>query len=108
MAEIVQSLVEVPAGFRSAHVAHTLWQLEDLSRRLIEATRDLTPEDLEWQHGPGMNTIGMLLAHIAVAEVHLTAVGLEGREGSDVPAVIGIRIEDDGLPLPPDGRPPAA
>ncbi len=64
--------------------------------------------ELAWQFAPGMNTIGMLLAHIAVAEAHLTDVGLQGRPESDVPAVIGIRMEDDGLPMPADGLPPTA
>jgi uncharacterized damage-inducible protein DinB len=107
MPETVHSLVEIPAGYRSAHVARTMWQLDDLNRRLIEATRDLAPDSLEWQPAPGMNTIGMLLAHIAVAEAHLTAVGLEGKAQSDLRAVIGISTDDDGMPLPPDGRPPA-
>ena len=52
--------------------------------------------------------MGMLFAHIAVAESHIAAIGLEGREDSDVRSVIGIRIEDDGLPLPKDGLPPPA
>ncbi len=107
MPETVQTVLEVPAGYRSTHVARYLWQMDDQSRRLVEATRDMTAEELGWQLAPGANTMGMLLAHIAVAEAHLAAVGLEGLPDSDVPAVIGIRIEDDGLPLPPDGRPPA-
>jgi hypothetical protein len=49
----------------------------------------------------------MLLAHIAVAEVHICDVGIRGRPDSDIPAVIGIGGDDDGLPLPADGTPPA-
>jgi uncharacterized damage-inducible protein DinB len=108
MAATVQTLVEAPQGYRSVHVARTMWQLDDLSRRLVETTDGLSPAALAWQPTPGTNTIGMLLAHIAVAEAHITAVGLEGKPDSDLPAVIGISMDDDGMPLPPDGHPPAA
>ncbi len=106
MSSTVQTLLEPPAGFRSAVAAAWAAGLDDQTRRLTEATRGLTPAALEWQPAPGMNTIGMLLAHIAVAEVHLTDVGVRGLETSDVPATIGLRIEDDGLPLPEHGAPP--
>src|SRR6185295_5952590 len=108
MAELVKTLLEVPGGYRSETVARYLWQLDDLSRRVFEATHDLTAEALGSQLAPGVNSIGMLLAHIAVAETHITAIGLERRDTSDVAGVIGIRMEDDGLPLSPDGRPPEA
>ena len=108
MPDIVQTLLVVPGGYRSTTVGRYVAQMDDQSRRLTDDTRGLEPEPLGQQLAPGMNTIGMLLAHIAVAEVHMASVGLEGREDSDVPSVLGIRIEDDGLPLPPDGLPPAA
>ena len=108
MAEVVKTLLEVPGGYRSPIVARYMWQLDDLSRRLVEATADMTPDALGWQWSPGVNTVGMLIAHVAVAEVHITSVGIEGLEDSDVRGVIGIAMEDDGLPLPPDGRPPEA
>ena len=107
MAEPIRKVLEVPEGFRSRLVARYVWQLDDQSRRLTEATRHLDPEALAWQHAPGVNTIGMLFAHVAVAEVHITAVLVEGRPTSDVPAVLGMTVEDDGLPLPADGLPPA-
>lgn len=108
MPEPIQKILEVPKGYRSETVARYVWQLDDQTRRLIRATADLTPEALAWQAAPGCNTMGMLLTHIAVAEAHMAAVLLEGREHSDVPAVLGIAVEDDGLPLPPDGLPPPA
>jgi len=108
MANVIQTLLEVPEGYRSAPVARTLWQMDDQSRRLVEATADATPEELGWQPAPGMNTIGMLLAHIAVAEAHMTAIGLERLASSDVPGLLGLTTDDDGLPLPEGGRPPAA
>lgn len=108
MPEVVKTLLEVPTGYRSQIVARYLWQMDDLTRQVIQATGDMTSESLGWQLAPGVNTVGMLLAHIAVAEAHITAIGVEGRENSDVPGVIGIGMDDDGLPLPPDGRPPEA
>jgi hypothetical protein len=53
-----------------------------------------------------MNSIGMLLGHIAYAESHLTQVGLEGKPTSDTRAAIGISEEDEGMPLA-DGAPPS-
>lgn len=107
MADTIQKLLEIPAGYPSPAVARYVWQLDDQTRRLVEATAGLSPEALRWQQAPGLNTMGMLFAHVAVAEVHMAAVLLEGRETSDVPAVLGIAVDDDGLPLPPDGVPPA-
>jgi uncharacterized damage-inducible protein DinB len=104
----IHRILEIPSGYRSPTVARYVWQLDDQTRRLLEATRDLTPQALEWQMAPGVNTMGMLFAHIAVAEAHMTAVLLEGRPTSDLKAVLGIVEDDDGLPLPPEGRPPAA
>lgn len=88
-------------------VARYVWQLDDQTRRLFEAASDLTPEALEWQPGPGLNSMGMLFAHVAIAETHMAAVLLEGRADSDVLGVLGIGPDDDGLPLPQDGRAPA-
>ena len=107
MAATHETLLEIPAGFGSAAAARTMAQMDDQTRRLLEATRDMSAAELEWQPAPGANSIGMLLTHIAVAEVHMTDVGLARLANSDVPAVLGLRTDDDGLPLPPEGRPPA-
>ena len=45
-------------------------QMDDQSRRLTEHTRGATADELAWQPAPGLQTIGMLLAHIAVVEVY--------------------------------------
>ncbi len=95
-------------GFRSREIARFLWQLDEQSRRLTGDTRGLTPADLEWQCAPGMNTIGMLLAHIAVAEVHLTQVGLLAEATGHTRDVIGIGDEEEGLPLAPEALPSPA
>jgi uncharacterized damage-inducible protein DinB len=106
--EVIRKIVEIPPGYRSSAVARSLWQLDDQSHRLVAATSELSIEALGWQLSPGANTMGMLFAHVAVAEVHITAIGLEGRADSDVPAVLGISMDDDGMPLPENGAPPAA
>ena len=106
MAPSLQTLLETPPGFRSETVARFLWQLDEQRRALLDDTRGLTPQDLGWQPAPGMNTIGMLLAHIAYAENHLTQVGLEGKATSDTRAAIGITDEEEGLPLAPGAPPP--
>ncbi len=108
MATTVRTLIEPAAEFRSATVATLVGGLDEQSRKLLDDVRDLSADDLGWQPAPGMNSMGMLLAHIAVAETHLTEVGLLGKPDSDLPRILGIRMEDDGLPLPPGGRPPAA
>jgi hypothetical protein len=68
MTTIVRKVLEMPAGFRSKEAASCFAQLDDQSARLTEDTRQLTPEAIAWQPAPGMNTIGMLLAHIAIVE----------------------------------------
>ena len=104
----IETLLATPPGYASAAAARFMWQLDAQRGSLLEDTRGLTPGDLAWQVAPGMNTIGMLLAHIAFAEAHLTQVGLSGEAVGHAHDVIGITEAEEGLPLPPEGRPPAA
>jgi uncharacterized damage-inducible protein DinB len=108
MSTPVRHSIEPLPGFRSREVALFLAQMDDQSRRLAVDTRGLEAEGLGWQPAPGMNSIGMLLAHIAVVEVFWTRLVLENQpmpfESHDV---LGIGLDDDGLPLKPDARPPA-
>lgn len=106
MTAVVQTLLETPSGYASREVARFLWQMDEQSRRLRLDLEGLAPAELEWQAAPGMNTIGMLLAHIAVAETHLAQVGLKSEPSGHVHDVIGITVEDEGMPLPP-GAPPS-
>lgn len=106
MASTAQTLLETPPGFRSESVGRFLWQMDEQRRSLIKDTRGLTPQDLEWQPAPGMNTVGMLLAHIAYAENHLAQIGLEGKATSDTTSAIGLSEQDEGMPLAP-GAPSA-
>ena len=106
MVTTVQTLLETPPGFRSETIARFLWQMDEQRRVLIKDTRGLSARELEWQPAPGMNSIGMLLAHIAYAENHLAQVGLEGKPTSDTRATIGISEEEEGMPLS-EGAPPS-
>ena len=106
MSTTLQTLLETPPGFRSETIARFLWQMDEKRRALIKDTRGLSAKELEWQPAPGMNSIGMLLAHIAYAENHLTQVGLEGKSTSDTRAAIGISEEEEGMPLV-EGAPPS-
>ena len=108
MTATIETRLVTPPGFRSASVARFLWQMDEQRRTLIADTRGLSAAALGWQPAPGMNTIGMLLAHIAYAECHLVQVGLEGKPASDVRAIIGIGEEEEGLPLAPESPPSPA
>lgn len=87
-------------------------QFDDQLALLKPAVEKLTVTQLEWQPHPGVNTVGMLLAHLAIVEVFwLTVAAREipvEPEGDEVLLrTIGIRMDDDGLPLKPEGRHPA-
>ncbi|MBI5708726.1 MAG: DUF664 domain-containing protein [Candidatus Eisenbacteria bacterium] len=101
--------VPPPPDFRSHTVALFLAQMDDQSRRLAEDTRGMSADELAWQSLPGMNSIGMLLAHIAVVEVSWTRLVLEDRPMPvDVSDVLGVGREATGMPLAPDAGPPAS
>ena len=100
-------LLDPPAGFRSREIGLFLAQMDDQSRRRSEALAGITPAELEWQVRPGVNTIGMLLAHTAIAEAHWMEIGPVGQPTSRMPEVLGLASpDDDGMPLPPGGLPP--
>jgi DinB family protein len=108
MATIEREVLVMPPGFRSREACSFIAQLDDQSMRLTADTRLLTPAALEWQPAPGMNTIGMLFAHIAIVEVFWTQVGPLGIKGPyEVESALGIGIDDDGMPIPEGGAPPA-
>jgi hypothetical protein len=111
----MDALLPIPPGYSldAAAVGWLAAQLDDqrrlLERRLAGADRGL----LEWQPAPGTNSIGMLLAHLAVAEAYWVGAalaGIEGREREDavVRSVLGIAMEDDGMPVPEGGGHPAS
>ena len=102
MQTIVRSHIAPLEGFLSREAGSFLAQMDDQLRLLRERTRDLTPEDLMWQPALGMNTIGMLLAHLAIVEVWWTRFVLEGKADFEVDDILGIGGDDDGLPLAPN------
>ncbi len=99
--------IERPAGFRSMEAALFIAQMDDQLRLLREGIQGMTPEELQWQPKPGMNTIGMLLAHLAVVEAWWTTVALKKDPNADLVPILGIDADDDGMPLKEDGEPPA-
>jgi len=108
MTVIDRSVIEVPSGFRSEAVALFIAGLDDQHALLVHDLEGITPAELEWQPRPGMNTIGMLLAHIAIVEVFWTQVGPERKTQYDTESVLGLDLRDgDGMPAKPDALPPA-
>ena len=99
MATVTKSLIHPLQGYRCREAASFISQMDDMSRRLGEAVQGITPEELEWQSAPGMNTVGMLLAHIAIAEVSWGEIILHGIETVETESVLGIRQDEDGEPL---------
>jgi len=97
----------IPKGRHIPEVASFLAQLDDLSRMMLRDVRGITPAELAWQSQPGHNTIGMLLAHIAVVEVHWTLVAIEAWSREEVGRRLKFGLDDDGLPLKRRGTPPA-
>jgi len=107
MAEVVRSILRSAEGFRSREAGSFYVQLEDQTRILLETVKSITPQELEWQAEHGMNTIGMLLAHNAIVDVFWTQLAVLGLKEFDCTPVLGIGMDDDGLPLAPDAEGPA-
>jgi uncharacterized damage-inducible protein DinB len=103
----MQRLLVPDSGTPSRLMGLFLAQLDDQSRRLTETTRGATPEELTWQSAPGMNTIGMLLAHIAAVEVGWVQVGLQGLAKWEVERVLDREYLEFGMPLAAGAAPPA-
>jgi uncharacterized damage-inducible protein DinB len=106
MADLVQR-IRPTEGFRSREAATFYAQLEDQTRILLGALRDVTPAELQWQPERGMNTIGMLLAHNAAAEAWWAQVALVGGAETDGREILGISFDDDGMPIAAGAAAPA-
>jgi len=109
MPQLIQRILASDPEAPSRWVGLFLWQLDDQTRRLTEHTRGATPDELAWQSGPGQNTIGMLLAHVADVEVSWIDVGVNGKswDASDG-IVLPVTPAEIGIPLPADGKAPSA
>jgi len=82
-------------------------ELDDQLKRLKNNIKGLTVKQLEWQLRPGMNTIGILLAHLALVEVWWIRVAPKEIPWGDEAKKIMSKacgIEDDGIPLAPDAK----
>ncbi len=108
MSPVTRSALVIPSGFASPQAASFIAQMDDLLARQHDQTRKLTPADLEWQIAPGMNTIGMLMAHQAITEVGWTGMGIEDLQRDQVRFTEIIGITDSGMPLAEGSAPPAA
>lgn len=101
-----ETLLATLAEYRSPRVGRFLWQLDDLRRTLLAKAENASPEELVWQPAGGMNSMGMLLAHVAYAEAHLAQVGILGEPVGHAHDVVGFTEAEEGLPLAP-GAPPS-
>ncbi len=106
--KLIRRVLPIRKGFRSSEAASFVAQLDDLTRRLFEDMKGATSAELAWQPKRGHNTMGMLLVHLALVEaywVHFAEHGDYALEKLD--RILGIGGDDDGIPLPEQGRPPA-
>lgn len=108
-------LLLLPPGFDPA-TQHAVGlfaaQLEDQSRRLLEAVAGYPVAALEWQARPGHNTTGMLLSHMAIAEGYWMTVAAAGMtyepDGvAHLTTLFGVHPDDDGFPAQGDSGHPA-
>src|SRR5262245_1932902 len=86
-----------------AWVAH----LDDQTALLAKDLKDVTPAELQWQPKPGMNTIGMLLTHLAIVEVFWLHVAEGHASEENMRKCLGIGTDDDGMPAKAGSKPPA-
>jgi len=105
----------IPEGYDASanpRVASFAAQLDDQLARLKKSVAALEPRHLEWQPHPGVNTIGMLLAHLAVVDIWWMRIAPreipEGEWEAVTREIIGITMDEDGLPLAADGVHPAS
>lgn len=111
----IERRLTVPAGYdtgRNPRLASFAAQLDDQLSLLKKNTADLDTRHLEWQHHLGLNTIGMLLAHLAVVDVWWMRIAPRQEPETEheriTREIIGIGPDDDGMPLSPGGRHPAS
>jgi len=105
MATMTHRTLNLPAGFRSPDAAMAVASLDDQSQLLFKDLEGATPEELQWQPNAGMNTIGMLLAHMAIVEVWWTLVIVAKADPASVEPILGIGDDDDGMPIKAGAKP---
>jgi len=108
MARKTERLILRPLrGWRSREAASFFAQIDDQYKLLFADLEGITPSELSWQPRAGANTIGMLLAHMAIVEVFWLMIASESYERAKLERVLGIGEDDDGMPIPESGRAPA-
>lgn len=105
MATMIKREIAIPPGFRCSEAALFVAALDDQSRLLWSNLEGITPDELQWQPHPGMNTIGMLLTHLAIVETYWTKLMVEKDESGGIGPVLGIGEDDDGMPIKPGEKP---
>ena len=105
MATMTHRTLDLSTGFHSSDAALVVASLDDQSRLLVRDLEGITPDELQWQPQPGMNTIGMLLAHMAIAEAWWTLIVLAKAEPATAEPILGIGDDDDGMPIKPGAKP---
>ena len=93
--------LELSTECRTSAAALVVASLDDQSRLLFDDLKGATPDELQWQPQPGTNTIGMLLAHMAIVEAWWTLVIVAKADPDDVRPILGIGNDDDGMPIRP-------
>jgi uncharacterized damage-inducible protein DinB len=106
MAARIESVDLKPTPGRSQAAMAWVAHLDDQTRLLARDLADITPAELRWQAKPGVNTIGMLLAHLAIVEVFWLHVAEQQATEENMRRCLGIGTDDDGMPLAPGGAPP--
>jgi uncharacterized damage-inducible protein DinB len=107
MALLSRGVLRPATDFASPEAALFLAQLDMLTEQLFTDLEGVAKAELEWQPQPGANTIGMLLAHLAIVDVYWTQIGLRVEAPHDCARILGITMDDDGMPIPKGGAPPA-
>lgn len=106
--KVEQRILKISKGYRSAEAASFVAQLDDLTRRTFEDFKGVSSAELAWQPKRGQNTMGMLFAHLAIVEAYwLHFARNSDYDLKELQRVLGIGPDDDGLPLPANGLPPA-
>lgn len=110
----IERKLSVPAGYdpkANPQVASFAAQLDDQLALLKKACDGLEVRHLEWQPHPGVNTIGMLLAHLAIVDIWWIRIApyqlAEPEAEALFKQIAGIGGDDDGLPLAENGTHPA-
>jgi len=105
--KIVERSIRLPRGYKSVEAASFLAQFDALSGSLWQDLAGITAAELAWQPRRGTNTIGMLLSHMAIVEVYWMLRATSGYTDAALRRVLGIGVDDDGMPVPAGGGPPA-